>query len=468
MSLTTIKTRFAPSPTGHLHLGNMRTALFNYLLAKKQGSGVFLLRIEDTDASRSELVYLDSLMQDLRWLGLQWDEGPEEGGDAGPYLQAERMEIYEQYYQRLLETNHAYPCFCTEEQLALSRKMQHIAGQAPRYAGTCANLSKEEVDAKKAQGLPFTLRFRVPKNKVVRFNDLVKGSLVFQSDDLGDFIIKRSSDAPAFMFCNAIDDAMMQVSHAIRGEDHLTNTPRQILILEALGLPAPQYGHITLIVGPDNSPLSKRHGSKSVQELRSLGFLPEALNNYLARLGHYYPENHLYSLAELSAHFSDAQLGRSAARYDQKQLDYWQKTALARLTDQEIWSWLTLEVGSIIPKDKHIDFTQMIRAELVLPKDAVIWAKRAFTDELEYTDEAKQVLRETPDEFFKLAHNEHEYQSLLEKLKTAGYKGKTLFQPLRAALMGTLQGPELTQWWPLLPEEKRIQRLNKEFHAKYL
>lgn len=468
MSKNTMKTRFAPSPTGHLHLGNMRTALFNYLLAKKQSSGIFLLRIEDTDAVRSELIYLDSLMNDLRWLGLQWDEGPEEGGDAGPYLQADRMDIYEEYYQRLLETNQAYPCFCTEEQLALSRKMQHIAGQAPRYAGTCAHLSKEEVEAKKAQGLPHTLRFRVPKDQMVRFNDLVKGSLVFKTDDLGDFIIKRSTNAPAFMFCNAIDDAMMKVTHAIRGEDHLTNTPRQILILQALDLPAPQYGHITLIVGPDNSPLSKRHGAKSVQELRSLGYLPDALNNYLARLGHYYPENHLYTLQELSQHFTDAQLGRSAARYDQKQLDYWQKTALAKLSDQDIWSWLTIEIGHIVPKDKHIAFTQMIRAELVLPSEAVIWAKRGFTDALEYTDEAKQVLRETPEEFFKLAQNETDYAALVEKLKTAGFKAKTLFQPLRAALMGTLQGPELTHWWALLSDEKRSQRLNKEFHVKHL
>lgn len=468
MPSSTIKTRFAPSPTGHLHLGNMRTALFNYLLAKKNQDGIFLLRIEDTDAARSELIYLDSLMQDLRWLGLQWDEGPEEGGAEGPYLQAQRMEIYNRYYQELLDSNYAYPCFCTEEQLALARKMQHIAGTPPRYAGTCATLSAEEVLAKKNQGLAFTLRFRVPKNKMIRFNDLVKGSQVFKSDDLGDFIIKRSSDAPAFMFCNAIDDAMMHVTHAVRGEDHLTNTPRQILILEALGLPAPQYGHITLIVGSDNSPLSKRHGAKSVRELRELGYLADALNNYLARLGHYYPENQLYTLAELSAHFTDAQLGRSAARYDQKQLDYWQKTALARLSDEEFWSWLTYDIGEIVPKDKHLIFTHMIRAELVLPNEAVIWAKRAFTNELFYTDEAKQVLQETPELFFAIAQHESDYFQLLEKLKLEGYKGKALFQPLRAALMGTLQGPELATWWELLAQNQRTQRLHKDFHAPHL
>lgn len=464
---STVKTRFAPSPTGHLHLGNMRTALFNYLLAKKTG-GKFLLRIEDSDAQRSELVFLDSLMQDLRWLGLQWDEGPEQGGDAGPYLQADRMDIYEQYYQQLLNTNQAYPCFCTEEQLAFSRKMQHASGQAPRYAGTCAHLTPEEVAHKKAQGLAYTLRFRVPKKKTVRFDDLVKGQQNFQSDDLGDFIIKRSTNAPSFMFCNAIDDALMQVTYAVRGEDHLTNTPRQILILEALGLPVPHYGHITLIVGPDNSPLSKRHGAKSVRELRALGFLPEALNNYLARLGHYYPENELYTLADLSKHFTETQLGRSAARYDEKQLEYWQKVSLARLSDAEFWTWLTLEVGDVVPHDKHQAFCALVRSEVVLPNDAKIWALRAFTEDLAYSDEAKAILQTSSPEFFKLAQEEVEhYSQLLEKLKAAGFKGKELFQPLRAALMGTLQGPELAPWWELLSKELRTQRLNRDFHVTH-
>jgi glutamyl-tRNA synthetase len=294
---------------------------------------------------------------------------------------------------------------------------------------------------------------------MVKFNDLVKGLQSFQTDDLGDFIIKRSSNAPAFMFCNAIDDALMQVTHAVRGEDHLTNTPRQILILQALGLPIPQYGHITLIVGPDNSPLSKRHGAKSVRELRSLGYLPEALNNYLARLGHYYPENELYDLPELAKRFTETQLGRSSARYDEKQLEYWQKASLSRLSDQELWTWLTLEVGEIVPCEKHCAFTALIRAELVLPQDAKIWAQRAFTPELSYTEEAQAVLEATPPEFFKLAADINDYNQLIENLKTAGFKGKALFQPLRAALMGTLQGPELAPWWDLLPQELRAQRL---------
>jgi nondiscriminating glutamyl-tRNA synthetase len=459
---TLVKTRFAPSPTGHLHLGNMRTALFNYLLAKKLG-GTFLLRIEDSDEDRSELIYIDSLMQDLRWLGLQWDEGPEEGGNAGPYLQTDRLPIYEEFYQQLVDTHHAYPCFCTEEQLALSRKMQRIAGQAPRYAGTCANLTPAEVLDKKSRGMPYTLRFRVPKKQALKFEDLVKGPQNFQTDDIGDFIIKRSTHAPSFMFCNAIDDALMQVTHAIRGEDHLTNTPRQILILQALNLPVPQYGHITLIVGPDNSPLSKRHGSRSIRELRELGFLPESLNNYLARLGHYYPENELYTLDKLAENFNEHQLGRSAARYDEKQLQFWQKSSLNRLEDADLWTWLTLEAGDLVPKDKHGCFAKIIRTELILPSDARIWAQRAFSQDLPYTDEAKSVLDETDDKFFIIASTALQQGAdcagLIEALKAENFKGKALFQPLRAALMGTLQGPELANWWDLIPESLRLQRL---------
>lgn len=462
--MPTVKTRFAPSPTGHLHLGNMRTALFNFLLAKKLG-GKFLLRIEDSDEDRSELIYLDSLMQDLRWLGLDWDEGPEADGENGPYLQTDRKPIYEQFYQQLLDNQQAYPCFCTEEQLALSRKMQRIAGQAPRYAGTCASLSATEVAAKKSQGLPFTLRFRVPKKQALRFDDLVKGTQQFQTDDMGDFIIKRSTDAPSFMFCNAIDDALMQVTHAIRGEDHLTNTPRQLLILQALDLPAPTYGHITLIVGSDNSPLSKRHGAKSVRELRALGYLPESLNNYLARLGAYYPDNDLFTLDELAKRFNDTQLGKSAARFDEQQLQYWQKTSLNPLSNADLWTWLTSEVGACVPHDKHEKFVELMRGELVLPQDACIWAQRAFTSMCPHTPEAAQMLQETDPQFFVVAHSAltqgANYSQLLEQLKNAGYKGKALFQPLRAALMGTLQGPELEKWWDLLDDKMRLERLSK-------
>lgn len=273
MKTTPVKTRFCPSPTGLIHLGNIRTALFSALYALNQG-GTFLLRIEDTDAERSEERYSQQLQDDLRWLGLDWQEGPVHDKGLGPYFQSERQSLYDDYYERLIVGGFAYSCFCSEEELALTRKIQRSQGKPPRYPGTCRALSEDERAEKLAQGLKPTLRFAVPNEATVEFEDLVRGKQIYKTEDMGDFIIRRGNGTSPFMFCNAIDDALMQVTHAIRGEDHLTNTPRQILILQALGLPIPSYGHIALIVGPDGSPLSKRHGSKSAVELREEGYLP--------------------------------------------------------------------------------------------------------------------------------------------------------------------------------------------------
>ena len=260
-----LKTRFCPSPTGFLHLGNMRTALFNALFAKNQ-QGTFLLRIEDTDKTRSEERYTDALCADLKWLGLQWNEGPGCDSAAGPYWQSQRQTVYDTYYQQLEAGNWVYPCFCTEQQLALARKLHISSGKPPRYTGICRNLTPEMVQEKCAQGLKPTLRFRVPLDQETVFHDLVRGDQRCNHHDMGDFIIRRADGTPPFMYCNAIDDALMGVTHALRGEDHLTNTPRQIMILKALNLPIPTYGHISLIVGADGTPLSKRNGSRASYE----------------------------------------------------------------------------------------------------------------------------------------------------------------------------------------------------------
>ncbi len=302
MTETPVKTRFAPSPTGNLHLGNLRTALFSALHAwSVQGS--FLLRIEDTDAERSRAEFSDGLQDDLRWLGLEWQEGPEVGGDAGPYFQSERDAIYAGYYAQLLESGGAYPCFCSQEQLAAARASQRAAGRPPRYPGTCAHLSRDEAEARRQAGEPHTLRFRVPQRESVVFDDLVRGTQTFRSDDIGDFVIRRTDGTPAFFFCNAIDDALMGVTHVWRGEDHISNTPRQLLLLRALGLREPRYGHLALIVGEDGAPLSKRHGATSLGELREQGYLAAALNNYLARLGHSYTDDSLLDMAGLACRF---------------------------------------------------------------------------------------------------------------------------------------------------------------------
>ncbi|MCC8999105.1 MAG: glutamate--tRNA ligase, partial [Candidatus Contendobacter sp.] len=336
MTTKTIKTRFAPSPTGYLHLGNVRTALFNALLSQHWG-GQFLLRIEDTDQERSRPEYVAALLEDLRWLGLDWQEGPEVGGPQAPYAQSERAAIYAKYYQRLEAADQAYPCFCTPAELALSRKRQLAAGRPPRYTGTCARLSEAERRARRERGLQPTLRFQVPVAQTVEFIDRVRGPQRFASADIGDFVIRRADGAPQFFFANAVDDALMEVTHVLRGEDHLTNTPRQLLLLQALDLPAPEYGHLALIVGSDGGPLSKREGDLSLRELRAAGYLPEALLNYLARLGHSYECDSWMDPAELAAGFAPERLGRAPARYDAAQLLHWQSEAVRHTSPEQLW-----------------------------------------------------------------------------------------------------------------------------------
>jgi glutamyl-tRNA synthetase len=461
-----LKTRFAPSPTGLIHIGNMRTALFNALIAK-HGEGIFLLRIEDTDAERSKDEFIEYLEEDLRWLGLDWQEGVEVEGDYGPYRQSQRQEVYNKYYQDLIDNGLAYPCYCTDEQLKLSRKLQRAAGQPPRYDRRCARLSSEEIAKKEAQGLPATLRFKIPDGELVEFEDLVQGKKVFKTDDIGDLIIRRANGMPAFMFCNAVDDALMQVTHALRGEDHITNTPRQILILRALKLTPPKYGHFALINGSDGAPLSKRNGSQSIKEMRDEGYWPEAVVNYLSRLGHYYPNNDYMDVAQLGAEFEMDQLGRSPARYDHTQLNYWQKETFKHKNSEEIWTWMGKEVQALVPQDKKEQFISLITPNVLLPKDALLWAQRAFTEKLELCGEGKSALQGVNPEFFQhaiKAVEQHglDYKAWVEYLKEhAGVKGKQLFQPLRVALMGTIHGPEMDKWIELIGDEKRIMnRLN--------
>ena len=275
-----VVTRFAPSPTGSLHLGNARTAFFSHLWARKSG-GRFILRIEDTDLERSRPRFREELMAEMRWLGLDWDEGPDIGGPSAPYSQAERGNFYQALFAQLEANGRAYPCYCTAEELELSRKLQRMSGKPPRYAGTCRYLTAAQRAERVARGLRAALRFLVPSDQVIEFIDTVHGPQRYASNDIGDFIIRRDDGTSAFFFCNAVDDSVMGVTQVLRGDDHLTNTPRQLLLLDALALRRPGYGHVGLLVGADGAPLSKRHGSTSVQEFRERGFLPAAILNHL-------------------------------------------------------------------------------------------------------------------------------------------------------------------------------------------
>lgn len=340
---TPLVTRFAPSPTGPVHLGNARTALLNYLAARQSG-GRFILRVEDTDEARSREAFMHDLFADLRWLGLEWDQGPDVGGPDATYRQR-RREIYEKWLAKLDAAGLTYPCFCTPVELNSSRRQQLAAGGAPRYAGTCRSLTEGERCERLLNGQPAALRVRVPAGKLVTFTDLVRGEQRFAFDEIGDFIIRRADGGTACFFSNAIDDALMGVTLVLRGDDHLANTPRQLLILEALGLPAPQFAHVALLRGVDGAPLSKRHGDLSLRALRARGYLPSAVRNYLARLGHSCVTDEWLDEQAMVAGFDLSRLSRAAAKFDEAPLRRWQKESLARLS-KEHWSEIVL--GTLI------------------------------------------------------------------------------------------------------------------------
>ena len=457
------RTRFAPSPTGLLHLGNVRTALFNWLLAHRH-RGRFLLRIEDTDAMRGHERYTQALMEDLRWLGLDWQEGPTAGGESGPYLQSERNEIYRQYFERLHAASRAYPCFCSEHELSVSRKTALAAGRPPRYSGKCRSLGAAEVQARFAAGTPATLRFRVEDGRTIEFNDGVRGAQHFASDDIGDFIIRRSDGTPAFFFCNAIDDALMGITLVVRGEDHLTNTPRQLLLLEALGLPKPGYAHIALVVGGDGAPLSKRTGSKSVQDLREAGYLPGAVNNYLARLGHTYDDNGYLDPGRLAAAFTMEHLHKSPARFDEAQLKYWQHQAVRQADNAALWAWMGDGVARV-PAAQRDAFIEAVRGNLTFPGDARHWASVVYDDAFTPAHDAREVIDKAGAAFYDAARRAldihgTDFRAIAGDIKGAlGIAGKALFQPLRAALTGELDGPEMARLLPLIGAERARKRL---------
>jgi nondiscriminating glutamyl-tRNA synthetase len=336
-----IRVRIAPSPTGPLHIGTARTALFNLLFARRHG-GVFVLRLEDTDLARSTLEYEKDILDGLHWLGIRWDEGPEvAGGEAigpyGPYRQSERTPAYQVALQRLLETDQAYPCYCTPEELDADRKAQQAAGEPPHYVGRCAHLTAAERAERASRGLTAAIRFRVPDRTVV-FRDLVRGEVAFHTSALGgDFVIARSDGSPLYHFVVAVDDAAMEISHVIRGEDHLSNTPKHILLFEALGAPLPQFAHLPLILNADRSKMSKRKSQTAIADYIAQGFVREALVNYLALLGWSSgTEEEIFDLDELSRRFDLDRVQPGGAVFDRQRLEWLNGQWIRRLPDEEL------------------------------------------------------------------------------------------------------------------------------------
>jgi glutamyl-tRNA synthetase len=464
----TVRTRFSPSPTGNIHLGNARAAIFSALYAAKH-DGVFILRIEDTDAERSEEKYIEGLQDDLHWLGIDWQEGPGVDGKFGPYRQSLRQETYNIYYTVLEKKKLIYPCFCTDQELLLARKRQLSRGLPPRYLGTCKKLTAEDIQKKLDEGRQPAWRFMVPENEIVEFTDIVKGPQHFATQDIGDFIIRRADGTAPFLFCNAVDDATMKVTHVLRGEDHIANTPRQILLLQAMDLSLPQYGHLSLIVGDDGAPLSKRHGSSSVKDIREAGFLPQAIMNYLARLGHVCESQELLDFNHLAEQFVLEKLSRSPARFDTTQLMYWQKTAVQGLDAENMWRWLGESVSGQVPLNMQDLFIKVVKGNIEFPEDALKWAKIFFHDKIDFDEASAAAIRDAGEQFFVEAENAvtrngTNINAVLEEMKTTlGLSGKKLFMPLRAALTGRIDGPEMANIAEILGQEKMQHRLSRAF-----
>lgn len=456
-----IRVRFAPSPTGHLHIGNARAALFNWLFAR-QKDGQFVLRIEDTDTERSTKVFEQSILEDLKWLGLDWDEGPDKGGPFGPYRQSERFGIYKEYADKLITQGKAYPCYCTHERLEELRQRQIKAGWPPKYDGRCRTLTKNE----RPKDIKPVLRFKSPE-KTITFEDKVHKKLLFDSNVFGDFIIVGSDDIATYNFAVVIDDALMGITYVIRGEDHLSNTPRQILIFEALGFPVPEYAHMSLIFGPDRTPLSKRHGAASINDLKESGFLPEAILNHLCHLG-FSPGKEFLSMEDAIKVFSLNKLSRSPAIFDIERLKTFNRTYIEKADTERLVALAEPYLRGQIPQEWLKHAIEAIKGEAVslsgipemlspLLKEPVFEEDAQRILQEPYAKEVLKVLADEVEKYETLSSDA--YKEIMARIKQrTNESGKRLFMPVRAALTGKIQGLELEKIFVLLGREKILER----------
>ncbi len=473
-----MRLRFAPSPTGFLHIGNARTAIINYLLSKKYHAD-FVLRIEDTDIERSSRQSEESILHDLRWLGISWNEGPDVGGNFGPYRQSDRFDIYKRYSEQLLAEGKAYYCYCTQEELEAMRSKAASTGSY-EYSGRCRNLTDEEKHRFIAENRKPTIRFRVPDGETVVVDDAIKGRVVFSSENIGgDFIIVRSDGVPVYNYIVVIDDALMKITHVVRGEDHLSNTPKQILIARALSLPIPHYAHLALVMGNDRKKLSKRHGITSVDMYRKEGYLPEALVNYLAMLGWAAEgDREILSVDEIVEQIELEKLAKSAAIFDFQKLRWMNGQYIRAKSVEKLLSLMLPHIREAGIDTDAIEYETLLRAiEILRPYCELIGdighlAKMLLADIPEYDDEAQELLISTEaaplvKETFAFFNQQppNDIAQLVPVLKTAtGLKGKNLFHPLRALLTGKLKGPELDQVMDILGFEGCKKRAEYVYH----
>jgi nondiscriminating glutamyl-tRNA synthetase len=494
----TVRVRFAPSPTGQVHVGNARTALFNWLFARQQG-GTMILRIEDTDLERSEARYETQLIDDMKWLGIDWDEGPDVGGPYPPYRQSDKLGVYQEHAERLVSEGKAYYCFCTQEELALAKEQAEKEGRTYSYPGTCRDLPLEAARKRRANNEPCAVRLKIPE-RPIRFHDIVRGHVEFSNEAVADPIILRSSGVPVYNYVVVIDDAEMMVTHVIRGDDHLSNTPKQVALYEALGFPVPEFAHLSTILGPDKQKLSKRHGAVSIAGFREMGVLPEALMNYMALLG-WAPTGgtrELFTPEELVKEFDLKRVTPSPAVFDFEKLywinrhyikqapperiaklaqSYWDRYFVEALAGEHGFeasgtqapagyalseaaqAWLAKMTALLAPAVNKLD---------ELPEKATLFFGFDAAAALAAADNAEVMnLASTPkvlDVFTaKIAAeagpiSAERFKAIINEVKAeAGVKGKELYHPIRIAITGSHSGPEFDKVIPLIEEGAALE-----------
>jgi nondiscriminating glutamyl-tRNA synthetase len=496
-----VRVRFAPSPTGHLHVGNARTALFNWLFAR-HNKGTMVLRIEDTDVERSEARFEDQLIWDLHWLGLDWDEGPDVGGAYAPYRQSDRLDLYREHAERLVNEGKAYLCFCTEDELQKERDKALAEGRQPIYSGKCRAIDPEEAKQRRAGGEACAIRLRIPEHPI-RFHDIVHGDVEFSNEVVSDPIILRSNGMPVYNYVVVIDDALMKITHVIRGDDHLSNTPKQVALYEALGWPVPEFAHLSTILGADRERLSKRHGATSIANFRDMGVLPEALVNYLALLG-WAPSGgtrEIFSLQELVKEFSLERITPSAAVFDMEKL-YWLNRQYIKTWPAEdiasIGVWFFVKAGFVecsdadwpcakrlpvvqLGHDFHSWFSQVVAllAPYVdrldqLPEKASFIFNYDANAALAAPDNAEVLGWPQSDAVFarfvfKILEDEsacagqltaEHFKKIINAVKAeTGAKGKELFHPIRIVITGSHSGPDFDKLIPILEAGSHLKLL---------
>ncbi|CAD2071982.1 glutamate--tRNA ligase [Phocicoccus pinnipedialis] len=479
--MSKVRVRYAPSPTGFLHIGNARSALFNYLFARHY-DGDFIIRIEDTDKERHVEEGEKSQLDYLKWLGLEWDESVDVGGDYGPYRQSERRHIYDPLVQQLLDEDKAYRCYMTAEELEAEREEQLARGVQPMYSGKHANLTKEEEDAFIAEGREPAIRIRVPKDKTYTFKDIVKGDVSFDSNGIGDWVIVKKDGMPTYNFAVVVDDHFMEISHVLRGDDHISNTPRQQMVYEALGWEEPKFGHMTLIVNEERKKLSKRDSGilQFIEDYKALGYLPEALFNFIALLG-WTPggEEEIFSKEEFVKLFDENRLSKAPAFFDKVKLE-WVNNQYMKQKDSETVFEMALpflikegmieENPSEEVKGWARELVKLYQPQMSYAAEITKLSEQFFNDEIEFDEDAEDILKgEQVPELMTALYTKFETledfspeaikKAIKEVQKETGIKGKNLFMPIRVAITGETKGPELPNAISLIGKDKVLDRV---------